>query len=59
MHSTSKSRDSNGDLPLKLPRLICIICQGNTNDGEDLCTEDSYKFIFWGGYFLSITKVVL
>lgn len=28
MHSTSKSRDSNGDLPLKLPRLICIICQG-------------------------------
>lgn len=28
MRSTSKSRDSNGDLPLKLPRLICIICQG-------------------------------
>lgn len=28
MHYVSKSRDSNGDLPLKLPRLICIICQG-------------------------------
>lgn len=28
MHSASKSRDSNGDLPLKLPRLICIICLG-------------------------------
>lgn len=52
MHPASKSRDSNGDLPLKLSRLICIICQGTQTMVETYAQKTAINLSSGEGNFL-------